>query len=236
MTDYVLTKEHRRTVCVHEAAHAVVFALGGLELYRVAVAPEGAKSWQSKSRKGYAQTDLWGVCEVHATHPAAIFMQWDGWEDLVVVDRKGFRQYLGMLEARRKGIRREAWREVRARLCATLAGPISEQLINHVEPEIDYEGQPGVLDDAKHAMAADCLLPWRNEFEAMHALTVETLRRPEVWALVILLAEELGRRGEVLDDIEQYLPAPVANWPPSPKAKSAPPFIVKALASVTAAT
>jgi len=36
-----LTLAQRRATCIHEAGHAVAFALGGVSVYRLAVADEG---------------------------------------------------------------------------------------------------------------------------------------------------------------------------------------------------
>ena len=36
-----LTPAQRRATCIHETGHAVVFALGGVSVYRLAVADEG---------------------------------------------------------------------------------------------------------------------------------------------------------------------------------------------------
>lgn len=227
MTGSLLTKEHRRAVCVHEAGHAVVHALGGTELYRVAVAPIGATSWSVTSRKGRPSTDLWGICEPMRTLAAAMFMRWDAHASCIAVDRKGFRQYLSLVGARRRDVRREAWRELRAALCASEAGPIAEALYLGNEPEPDFFGVDGVLDDAKHSMALDEFLPWRNELEAMHALTVRTLRNPEVWRVVIRLADELERTGDLTEELDFFLPEPVPDWPPSPRARSAHPFVVR---------
>lgn len=38
----MLNAERRREVCFHEAGHAIVHALGGAMIHRLAVAPEGA--------------------------------------------------------------------------------------------------------------------------------------------------------------------------------------------------
>lgn len=221
-----LTKELRRATCVHEAGHAVVHALGGTDVYRVAVAPVGATSWGFTTRKGRASTDLWGVCEPGPSLFASIFMRWNANESCISVDSKGLRQYLSRLD---KGVRREAWRELRAALCASEAGPIAEALYLGIEPEPDYFGQEGVHDDAKNSMALDALLPWRNELEAMHALTVQALRRPDVWGAVLRLADELERVGDLTDAFEGLLPEAVPGWPPSPKSKTQPAFFVRVL-------
>jgi hypothetical protein len=61
-----LTREERKAVCVHEAGHAVLHALGGAFVYRVAVAPEGATEWTTTARKGEALADLVGAGQARA--------------------------------------------------------------------------------------------------------------------------------------------------------------------------
>ena len=42
-----LTLAQRRATCIHEAGHAVAFALGGVSVHRLAVADEGAAAWRT---------------------------------------------------------------------------------------------------------------------------------------------------------------------------------------------
>lgn len=218
---YALTKERRRAVCVHEAGHAVAHALGGAHVCRVAVAPEGAAAWTIATSRGTVMTDLWGVCEPLESNPASGFLRWDDDEGCLQADRPGFRSYLRQIGGLGAGVRREVLRHVRACLCASVAGPIAEQIHNGEEPEIDYEGSHFGRDDGNTALALARLLPWRNELEFLHAQTVLALRRPEVWAMVVRLADELERVGELeYEKLSDYLPEPLAHWPPSPKART----------------
>lgn len=81
--------------------------------------------------------------------------------------------------------------------------------------------------DISKAAAYASLLPWRNEYEHAQELTEQTLLRPDVWGMVLRLADELERVGNIEDGIEALLPAPVPNWPPSPRARQDRPFVVR---------
>lgn len=219
-----LTRDRRRAVCVHEAGHAVIHALGGSAIYRVAVAPEDASEWATTGRKGSALVDLWGVCEPSDLGMVAMFMRWEPGE--FSVDRPAFRRHLRQLadlmreHGRPESFRREMYRMIRAHVCGALAGPVAEELYLGIEPSI---GEPNYYaewpDDFGQAQMLAWLLPWRSELDHLHVATVQMLRRPEVWAFVLALADELERAGEVADGIELYLPAPAAGWPPSPRTR-----------------
>jgi hypothetical protein len=223
-----LTRERRRAVCVHEAGHAVMHALGGAIVYRVAVAPEGATDWQTTGRKGTPMVDLWGVCEP-AGHSGELCIRWDAESGDYGADRRLFAE-LQRLSAQLPGgrqVRAETLRILRAHLCATLAGPAAEQLhLGEDEPWLDTEGEWGVWDDAKAAQCLDWLLPWRGEIEHLHGVTVAALRRPDVWACVQRVADELERRGDIEEGLELLLPKPSPAWPPSPRAKKPAPLLV----------
>jgi hypothetical protein len=216
---YALTPERRRAVCVHEAGHAVMHALGGSWVYRVAVAPEGATDWQTTGRKGAALADLWGVC-CPSDSPGQWFIRWDPGNCEFSADRQRFAELLAVMESSYRGSKREQWRQIRAHVCAGLAGPAAEQLHEgEAEPYL-FEGDLDRADDITYAQALSWLLPWRSEFDHAAQLTVQTLRRPEVWALVLSLADELERVGDMEDDVLlPYLPKAARSWPPSPRAR-----------------
>ena len=230
----MLTKELRRAVCVHEAGHAIIHALGGDFIYRVAVAPEGATDWQVEGRKGSTLTDLWGVCSPSDLGMAIMFMKWDEAEWAYRTDRTGFNAFHKLLDrqAREQGMRAGALayqrNALRRHLFGALAGPIAEALYLGEDaqvatsPYIQYEG-----DDISKAFAYSCLLPWRNEYEHAQELTEKTLRRPDVWEMVMRLADELERVGDIEEGLEAFLPARVPNWPPSPRERQDRPFVVR---------
>ncbi len=144
-------------MCVHEAAHADVYALGGVWVYRVAVTPLGSTGWQTTGRKGSVVGDLLGMCST-ADSPASLFIRWDDEQDGAVADRRAFTEMLRRIDAASPGAARECRRQVRAHLCACLAGPAAEQL--HQRPdETPYldEGDGGP-DDIALAWAHSWLL------------------------------------------------------------------------------
>lgn len=222
MIDLPLTDGERRALCVHEAGHATVLALGGFSVYCVAVAPVGAPMagpgvWTYRGRKGLAAFgDVWGMCERVESHLADYCYRWDPFEGYFVAEPSELRQIMRPLSPRHRLV---AWRQLRAVLAGTLAGPIAEQIHKGEAPEFFIDEWDGSPDDAKKASALERLLPWRNEIDPLHAIVVETLRQPEVWGSVLRLADALEQRGEVVDDIAEYLPQPLASWPPSPRAR-----------------
>lgn len=225
MSDYHLTAEMRRAVCFHEAGHAVLYALGGAFVYRVAVAPLGATSWQTTGRKGADISDVWGLCEPSGS-PGAPHIQWDDDTGDWGADRAGFLRIQNMIDEKFPGSKREARRQIRSTVCGVLGGPAAEEMHRGMAPSLDYDGEWGVFDDAKCAQAHAWLLPWRGELEFLQELTVQMLLRPDVWAFVTRLADALEVAGDI-EDLDGFLPEPVRNWPPSPRArKSAPAFAV----------
>lgn len=221
-----LTCARRRAVCVHEAGHAVIHALGGAYVYRLAVAPAGATTWSTTGRKGTALSDLWGVCSASDTL-GQWFVRWEPEELGYSADRRQFGQVLRSFEtgggkARARRAVREVRRQLRAQVCACLAGPAAEQLFELPgnEPCL-WEGEWGEPDDdIAKAEAYSWLLPWRGEFEHLAALTVATLRRPDVWAHVLAVADALEVAGDLEDEAAmRLLPLPAPDWPPGPRSK-----------------
>ena len=208
-----LTEDRRRAVCFHEAGHAVVHALGGGFVHHVAVAPTGAVEWTTAAGKSGPRSDLWGIC-VTSDSPAFGYIRstQNGWE--VVADRPGFVQRLRVTSQHERGMRREAWRQVRAYVCTTLAGSVAEQIATGRRVEwLDPDG----IDDAAIADAHIWLLPPRERrvaFDQLFECTVATLRRPEIWAYVVRLAEALEQQGEIDETIDDFLPAASSIFPP----------------------
>jgi len=121
-----LTKELCHITCIHEAAHAVVFALGGVFVYSVEVAPEGAESWSSISRKGTHQDDLWGSCATSDV-PGGLWLRWDNEEGCYTFDKGGFREFRKLLPRKAKALQTRA---IRAFGCGFLAGPMAEMILD----------------------------------------------------------------------------------------------------------
>jgi hypothetical protein len=224
-----LTATRRREVCVHEAGHAVVQSLGGDFVKRLAVAPEGdGGSWTIEGSLGGTLTDLWGVCQTASFPYAHRYIRWIDDEGTYHADRKGFDALMRQIQSQLVGLgarhaRRhvaESRRMVRLLACGCLAGPAAEQILKGeevwLEEPDDYGDQ---MDDIAKAQAYSWLLPWRNEYEHACSVTEEALRRPDIWERVIRLADELERVGD-MEDFDGFLPDPMREWPPSPKARS----------------
>jgi hypothetical protein len=215
----VLSKEQRRVTCVHEAGHAVVHALGGARVHSIRVAPEGVESWKPTLRKGESLKDACGVCETDDLWFHLPFLQWIEAEGYFRSDRQGFESLfrpMGVLPAMR--------RELRARLCAALAGPIAEMLVLGEKVFVEVGGVWDPTHDIQRATSYSLLLPWRNEFEHLAELTERVLKNPNVWSNVITLADRLEVVGDMCD-VDEFLPKSIRNWPPSPRERSVPFFL-----------
>lgn len=220
-----LSKERRRAVCHHEAGHAVIHARGGAFVYRVAVAPEGCAAWQTESRRGALMTDLWGVCSASNPFIPPEFLTWDSDDCAYRVDRKGFDDFLRMRwgnesSAARRARIAESRRQIRAHVCAYLAGPVATQIYLGEDVWIDEANCDfAERDDVTRASGLAQLLPWIGEFDHLVAVTERALRDAVIWSRVCALANALEQRGDI-EDVSEFLPAPALGWPPSPRAKS----------------
>lgn len=228
---FLLTKERRRAVCVHEAGHAVIFALGGAFVHRLAVAPEGdTGDWTIESREGGTLADSWGVCQLTSYVSMQRFMQWKDDECAWEVDRKGFDAHERQVQAslaeagspRARTHVAENRRIVRAHICGEVAGPAAEQIFLGesdlwlFEPS-DY-GNP--TNELGVALARSWLLPYRNEYRHACQVTEAALRRPHIWERVMRLADELERVGDMTDELDGFLPDPLPGWPSSPGSRA----------------
>ena len=227
-----LTKERRRQVCIHEAAHAVIHALGGSFVYLLAVAPEDATSWQVHDRKGMLCTDLWGICSTSDFWTR--YIQWNEEECSYEVDRRGYAEYLRDMERQVNDRRSSSGQRVlrlaaeqrriaRAHVCASMAGPAADAIVagEDVEDALDYwtADLSDPNEDLCNAEAMARLLPYRSEYDHAVRVTEEALRRPAIWAAVLRLADELERVGH-MEDVRPWLPEADRHWPPSPRAAS----------------
>lgn len=223
MLIYRLTPGFRREVCVHEAAHAVMGALGGTTFcYALAVAPEGAEDWSYTNRKGWTTSGIWGNHEGSDPPFPWPLMRWN--EEEGGFDgshaRGALRDLMGNLKPHH---RRGYYRSLRAHLCFCLAGNIAEALYRNEEPDLD--GEWGTADDIAQAEATSWLLPFRWLKELDHGVSVTTAALREYWPLVTALADVLEAKGVLNDEeVAPYLPQRLKDWPPPPprpKAKKA---------------
>lgn len=237
-----LTKERRFEVCIHEAAHAVIFSLNHISwVYSIEVAPEGATEWVTTGSCNNQRDDLWGICrQDESTTIHQRLIRWDEENGDYVCHVKFEQEYYKlMLKLARekhsimnpkekfssKHFKNEYWRNLRAFIAGTLAGGIAEDIFNNEEIDAESLYYAGVWAcdptyDVTIAGALCRFLPQRHfleEFEHLVKETERTLRRPELWDRVIKLAKALEREGKIEDEeLEQYLPEPASNWPPSP--------------------
>jgi hypothetical protein len=218
-----LTQEHRRAICYRDAARAVIHALGGAQVYRLAVAPTGSTSWRYQPRKGREVVDVLGVCEASDAPSVTVHIQWDDSAKRFVGDREGFER---LAEQARSIVVKgqppmsptenlEAWRRlVRALACSRLAGSVAASI--YPQGALAAELDP---TEFKHDLAVadglSQLLP-PGELENLRRTTDETLRTQSAMALVTALAEELERVGDMADQLAGYLPEPLKGWPAAP--------------------
>lgn len=200
MEDYLpLSENERRTVCVHEAGHAVVAAMSGIHVYSVEVAPVGAVDWVTEGRKGPLRTDLYGICRLSD----ADFMRHLQWHPDECYFSASKREFIAEAEmvvvARptvlRQRLLRQRYFDIRSHLCATLAGPIAESIYLGDEPYLEPDAC--TPDDVQFAYGLCGLLPFRNEFPFYVGATTRLLQTPDVWTSILQLAKTLERDGLV---------------------------------------
>jgi len=216
-----LTQEHRRAICFREAARAIIHALGGAHVYRLAVAPAGSTSWRYQTRKGRQEVDLLGICEASDEPSVTSHVQWDDEAEQFVGDREGFERLVELARGvvvkgqppKSPSENLEVWRRlVRAHVCSRLAGAIAASVYMQRAFETEAQVDAEFEHDLAVADGMSQLLP-SGEFEHLARVTEETLCTPSVWARVTALAEELERVGDMADQLDDYLPEPLVGWP-----------------------
>lgn len=208
-----LTSAQRRATCIHEAGHAVAFALGGVSVYRLAVADEGAEAWRTDIRNGRLCTGLWGLCEKADLVLPRQFLRWLMNEGCLHPDGTGHQQLLQRPEgqAQVEAFTEPQRREIRAQMVGLMAGPAAEQISKGEAVQLCPAGS---FHEVRQAEDLSWLLPGRDDFEHAAELTALTLRRAEVWAAVEHLADALERAGTLAHGIRALLPAALPGWPP----------------------
>lgn len=212
-----LGRMQRQEVCFHEAGHAVVFALGGVAVSRVAVAPEGAAEWRTPSSNGRTCSDLWGLCVKAELVLPRQLLRWLMSEGALHPDGSGYARVLESAEGQAivEALGPASRRDIRAQLAGLLAGPVAEQLCRGEAVRIPVESEQG---DIARARALASLLGEPGEFERLAGLTEAALREPARWAQVTALANALEAAGHVDAGIRDHLPAADPDWPPAPAA------------------
>lgn len=209
-----LGPDERRATCFHEAGHAVVFALGGVAVSRVAVAPSGATEWRTPSSNGRTCSDLWGLCVKAELVLPRQLLRWLMSEGALSPDGSGYAKVLASPEGRAlvEALGPRQRRDIRAQMAGLLAGPVAERIFRG---EAVPEAEQG---DGAKARALGALLGDPGEFAHAARLAEAALRRPELWARVGALATALEAAGHVEAGIRDYLPAADPAWPPAPSA------------------
>lgn len=192
-------------------------------IHRLAVAPEGATEWSIEGRKHGVLTDLWGVCQASDLSTNVVMnMRWDQDESKYITNRKGFQDLIKFIEKAMPGYKDSLTRELRAQMYGFLAGPIATQIYYGEEVDVhDTWCMYTEGGDVALAMAISNFLPRQPETEYDHAAKVveELLRQPEIWTKVTNLAERLEEIGDMAEELDEFLPEPLADWPPAPPAR-----------------
>lgn len=207
-----LTRELRRETCFHEAGHAVAFALGGVPVLKLAVAPEGAESWRTDIRTGRCCSDLWGLCEKADLVFPRPFLRWLGSEGALHPDGQGFDDVLAtpVGQAQLDGFSASHRREIRAHVVGLLGGPIAEQMCRGEAHDLHHRTD---LGDVARALRLSRLLSARDAFTTALEQAIDALREPQTWNCVVQLAEALERHGELRDGLRALLPPAIPDWP-----------------------
>ena len=212
-----LGPDERRATCFHEAGHAVVFALGGVAVTRVAVAPEGATEWRTPSSNGRSCSDLWGLCVKAELVLPRQLLRWLMSEGALQPDGSGYAAALATPEGQAlvEALGPRQRRDIRAQMAGLLAGPLAERIFCGDAAPIGPETGQGDCDKAR---ALTALLGDPAEFAQVQRLAEAALREPARWAQVGALAAALEAAGHVEAGIRGFLSAADPAWPPAPPA------------------
>ena len=218
-------EKERWVACVHEAAHAVIASLGGVDVYEIAVGSAASGECDGDygdQDKSVGHPGRAGYCKISNMRLGDGFSWWDSHESLYQVDRREFSRFMRDNFSRK--MRDAIRRELRAQVCLYLAGPIAEEILwNPDEPGVvplDPADMQNPNDDFNQAMRTAELLSGRMEGWRLMDLTEAKLREEAVWQSVLSLAQLLSEKGFLDDEIP--LPNELGpDWPPPrPRRKS----------------
>lgn len=188
--------------CVHEAAHAVVYATAG----------RGVKQLVLRDAPGAAAVvpaDALGVCDLEPLGFAAPC----GWHEKEQTHWFKPLQWAAMREASTdpEGMTQS----LRAEICGLLAGPLSEVRLSGEEwgPLRSIKGK---LDDFCLAGGYAALLGDDADTVGTHYAwaTMDLLSEPQTWGRVLGIALALQHRRALAGaDLAAYLPKPREGWP-----------------------
>lgn len=206
----------RRRTAVHEAGHAVAYSLAGFGLACVQIAPEGVP---------VAQLQQWGFCVPADVGVYVVGMHWSQDAGSFVIDRRAHLEHVRQLQAHSA---RRLRRQMRASVCARLAGQLAERHAAERGPRAALEGiaagSARLSDPAfalveqefeiEEALAISALLPSRRAYE--HALRATAGALLDHWCFVEQLAGELERVGRLQGKhLAGLLPPAKRDWPPA---------------------
>lgn len=218
----VLTATKRQEICVHEAAHAIIYALGGSVVHSLNVAPVGATDdYDLFGFEGEIITDYWSSCTATFEPIPSAYWRWNYKSNEYVTDTQGFRRYVASGAAEGLIDPGTYYRDIRAHMCALVAGRVADLIYAGWNNESPYHWlEPYNYhygDDIYKAETLTYLLPWHNELQHAITVTEQALRKPEIWQAVLKLADRLYKEGS-LDFM--VLPENWKNWPPTPMNKN----------------
>lgn len=224
----ISSQEQRRAVCFYIAGRAIIHALAGAHVYRVAVAPMHTPDWTYEPRKGSVLTGFDGYCEASDVPQISQSVAWSNKHGRFVGDREEFENIIEQSRAAFNLVKPEfrksefpasaeqylgQWRNlVRAHVAARWAGPMAKLI--HVRGRFDELDARNAGEFEHDISVADGIFQLLPENQLTHILrtTESSLREPEVWQQVDRLADALGRLGEVGRGLNEYLPEPRADW------------------------
>jgi len=198
---------HRRLAsCAHEAAHAVVFSLGGFVCTSIAVAEPGESLGLPDGSKAA------GYCEMPLSlNEHFSKLEWNGTEYRPTFDAVLWKALWSKHDANK------ARTTFRAIMVGHLAGPVASAIFNG-DSRIGYPIGDGL--DFSRAVGFAKFLPYGHQEEIENAWEVTrlTLANPKVWSLILCLASTLSEAGQLRgNNLVRFLPSTKAPWPPAPK-------------------
>ncbi len=187
-------------VCVHEAAHAVVYATAGRKVKRIIL--RGADGGELKG-------DTAGGCELEPLGYVAPC----GWNTQAQTHWSGVHKWAEMLGA--SADRGAMLHAERAEICGLFAGPLSEMRLSGNEDGPLPTTPPGIGDDLTLAAAHAGLLGDVDEIASdLATQTMELLKEQETWGKVQALALALQERRALSgSELASYLPKTREGWP-----------------------
>lgn len=195
----------RYLICLHEAGHAVMAAMGGIRVTKVAVFFGGIEA--SLGRKSPV-SDVLGQCTC-SDPVTSRYIKYV--ENSPVPDRERFESDLKQRRLQSEKALAENDRKIRAHVCTFFAGSLAEFKDAFESESCEDDFLRGLsLGELLDSTGAETARLWMLVQHTFH-------RKPEVWAAVERLANALDKAGELKGRrLQELLPAPVPNFPPPP--------------------